>query len=156
STAGSAALGSFSVSATSTAAHRPVDLAIITDLSGSMKFGSLLGAPYVNSSGYTSRTQSMNPDTNNPTWGQYASAQSNSTKQWRGWKTPPAPSLTAPPGESIDQCNITTPTGGGSAIVSDFFQDTTAFGTTTAAFSSVATASGDMPLKNTAGNAYAY
>jgi len=153
---GAAGLSSLNVSATSTAAHRPVDVAIIIDFSGSMRLGSLLGAPVDNATGIVPRTQSMNPETVVPTWGQYASAQSNNNVQWRGWSGTSVPTLTAPTGELIDQCNITTATGGGPAIVNDFFQDTTAFGATTPAFSSVANASGDMPLYKGGGTAYAY
>src|SRR5438445_3109099 len=39
-------INSFNVSATATAAHRPRDVALVLDYSGSMRFSSLLGLPY--------------------------------------------------------------------------------------------------------------
>jgi Flp pilus assembly protein TadG len=59
----------FNVQAIAVAAHRPRDVMIIMDLSGSMKFQSLVGYPY-----YGGRTQSMNPDSVFPQWGHYSSA----------------------------------------------------------------------------------
>ncbi len=38
-------LSSFNTTTTAAAAHRPRDIAVILDYSGSMRFGSLLGAP---------------------------------------------------------------------------------------------------------------
>ena len=56
------------VSATAQAVHRPRDIALVMDLSGSMRFGSNLGFDITSNS----RT-SNNPDTLFPTWGQYSS-----------------------------------------------------------------------------------
>src|SRR5205085_7525454 len=49
---------SYSLAATATAIHRPRDVCIIVDFSGSMSFDSLLGGSYTGS-----RTQSLNADT---------------------------------------------------------------------------------------------
>ncbi len=58
----------FSATATATAVHRPRDLAIILDYSGSMRFNSLPAYPY---SGSTI-TGSMNPDPNIPRFGPWS------------------------------------------------------------------------------------
>jgi hypothetical protein len=55
------------VTATAQAAHRPRDLGLVMDLSGSMRFGTMLGFDITTSSRATN-----NPDTNVPTWGAYS------------------------------------------------------------------------------------
>ncbi len=55
------------VQVTSTAIHRPRDIAVILDYSGSMRFASLLGIDYE-----TITRASNNPDTNIPVWGHYS------------------------------------------------------------------------------------
>jgi hypothetical protein len=57
----------FNTQAQAMAAHRPRDVMIIMDLSGSMKFQSLVGYPT-----YGARSQSMNPDTVFPQFGHYS------------------------------------------------------------------------------------
>lgn len=54
--------------AVATAAHRPRDVCLVLDYSGSMRFGSLLGLPYSGS------RSSNNQDTIYPLFGQYASS----------------------------------------------------------------------------------
>jgi Flp pilus assembly protein TadG len=56
-----------SVTATATAVHRPRDVALVMDLSGSMRFGTLLGYDF-----YTSSRVTNNPDTVVPGFGQYS------------------------------------------------------------------------------------
>jgi Flp pilus assembly protein TadG len=58
-----------SVSATSQAVHRPRDIALAIDLSGSMRFGTCLGFDF-----YTTSRTSNNPDTLYPTFGHYSSS----------------------------------------------------------------------------------
>jgi len=60
-------ISTFNTSASATAVHRPRDVVIVVDLSGSMRFQSLPGIPY-----YGSRTTSMNPDPYYPQFGHYA------------------------------------------------------------------------------------
>jgi hypothetical protein len=60
------------VSATAQAVHRPRDIALAMDLSGSMRMGTCLGFDFYP----TSRT-SNNPDSNFPTFGQYSSNNAN-------------------------------------------------------------------------------
>src|SRR5260221_3076069 len=59
---------SLTASATATAVHRPRDVCIILDLSGSMSFDSLLGGTF-----YGTRTQSLNPDSIYPQFSHYSS-----------------------------------------------------------------------------------
>jgi Flp pilus assembly protein TadG len=56
------------VTATAQAVHRPRDIALVMDLSGSMRFGTLLGFDF-----YTSTRTTNNPDTLIPTFGHYSS-----------------------------------------------------------------------------------
>ncbi len=58
------------VSATATAVHRPRDIALVMDLSGSMRMGTCLGFDF-----YTTTRTSNNPDTIYPTFGHYSSSQ---------------------------------------------------------------------------------
>lgn len=57
------------VSASATAVHRPRDIALVMDLSSSMRYGTLLGFEMRTSSRATN-----NPDTNVPTFGHYSSS----------------------------------------------------------------------------------
>ena len=58
-----------SVSATAQAVHRPRDLALVMDLSGSMRFGTMLGYDFASNSRTTN-----NPDSAVPTFGHYSSS----------------------------------------------------------------------------------
>jgi Putative Flp pilus-assembly TadE/G-like len=60
------------VTATAQAAHRPRDIALVMDLSGSMRFGTLLGFDF-----YQTSRASNNPDTIYPTFGQYSATGAN-------------------------------------------------------------------------------
>lgn len=65
----------YDTGATATAAHRPRDVAVILDFSGSMRFGSLHGVPYYNprtAPGNTPPTGTNNPESIYPTFGHYA------------------------------------------------------------------------------------
>ena len=57
------------VSATATAVHRPRDIALVMDLSGSMRMGTCLGFDF-----YTASRTTNNPDTVYPTFGSYSAA----------------------------------------------------------------------------------
>jgi len=63
-----------SVTATAQAVHRPRDIAVVMDLSGSMRMGTCLGYDF-----YTTSRTSNNPDPLFPTFGHYSS--SNATMQ---------------------------------------------------------------------------
>ncbi|MGB8167278.1 MAG: pilus assembly protein TadG-related protein, partial [Chthoniobacteraceae bacterium] len=99
--------GSMNVQTTATAVHRPRDIAIILDYSGSMRFASLTGIPYS-----SARTGSNNADTNVPSFGHYSSTNDNLT----------ATSFSSP----YDAANITATTSDGRPpVCADFYQDAT-------------------------------
>jgi hypothetical protein len=60
------------LSASAQAVHRPRDVALVFDLSGSMRMGTCLGFDF-----YTSSRTSNNPDTLVPTFGHYSAANAN-------------------------------------------------------------------------------
>lgn len=60
------------VTATATAVHRPRDIILVLDLSGSMRMGTCLGYDFVNNSRTTN-----NPDPLYPTFGHYSSGSAN-------------------------------------------------------------------------------
>ena len=60
------------ITATAQAVHRPRDIALVMDLSGSMRMGTCLGFDF-----YTTSRASNNPDPVYPTFGAYSSANAN-------------------------------------------------------------------------------
>ncbi len=114
----------------STAVHRPRDICIVLDYSGSMRFASLLGTPY------SGNRTGNNPDSNYPTWGAYSDTTDAALQ---------ATSFTAP----YSAANITTTTSDGRPpICADFYQDvsgTPAFATASSSYAT--TPAGDVPLK---------
>lgn len=103
----------FNVKATAIAAHRPRDVVIVMDLSGSMRFQSCPGA-YV-SGGITSpnngpRNKSFNPDPLFPKFGHYSAT---STAAFQGSGTGTTGS------EQIDQANISVATDSGDPVLKD-------------------------------------
>jgi hypothetical protein len=118
------------ITTTSTGVDRPLDICVINDFTGSMRFSSLLGSPY-----YGNRN-SNNPDSVYPTWGAYSDTTDAGMQ---------ATSFTSP----WDAANITTTTSDGRPpVCADFYQDavgTPAF--TPAANSYATTPGGDVPLK---------
>jgi Flp pilus assembly protein TadG len=120
-----------SIQTTATAAHRPRDVAIILDYSGSMRFGSLLSTP-------TSGDRSTNnQDAVVPAFGHYTSSSA-------GLVAGPA----SPP---YDDANISgTASDGRAAICKDFYQSATGTAAFTAADSALGTTpGGDNCLKTT-------
>lgn len=92
--------------ATATAVHRPRDVAIVLDYSGSMRFASLLGTPY------SGDRSSNNADSVIPRFGHYSATGSAALQ---------AGSFTLP----YYEANITATTSDGRApVVQDFYQDT--------------------------------
>jgi hypothetical protein len=70
-------LSNFNTSTLAVAAHRPRDVAIILDYSGSMRFGGLLGLPYygtrdLTGNGNPQQSGSNNPETGYPIFGAYS------------------------------------------------------------------------------------
>src|SRR5262249_54862142 len=108
-------ISSFNTRATATAAHRPRDVAIILDFSGSMRFSSLVGLPY-----YGSRAGSNTPEGVFPLFGHY-SAQATAALQSTTPKTDSG-------GNAFDPCNATEADSYNSQrppIVQDFYQKVT-------------------------------
>ncbi|MCE9544505.1 MAG: Tad domain-containing protein [Planctomycetia bacterium] len=109
--------------AVATAVHRPRDIAMILDYSGSMRFGSLVGMDQS-----TTTRVSNNRDTIYPVFGHYSS----SSAALQG----------AIPSAPYDDANITATTSDGRApIVQDFYTNATG----TAAFSAAASSLGTTP-----------
>ncbi|MFO0961092.1 MAG: pilus assembly protein TadG-related protein [Isosphaeraceae bacterium] len=128
-------VGGYNISVVATAAHRPRDVALILDLSGSMRFDSLLCVPYSGS-----RTQSNNPDGAYPTFGHYSSTSLD-------LQNTSGPNTIS--GNTYGLANTSMTTDAGSPIVLDYSQG--ALGSYVAAFtaapSSYATnPAGDKPL----------
>jgi len=148
--------------ATATAAHRPRDIALIIDFSGSMRLDSQLATPLttVNTAGVTSiaaRTTSRSTDTDFPQFGPYV----NISGFGIGANT--ATSHQTASGEFVGFSNLTsTGIGGNNALVDDFYKDTAAFGTATKAFTAApssykTTPDGDLyPKLKSGGTATAY
>jgi Flp pilus assembly protein TadG len=115
--------------AVATAVHRPRDICVIVDFSGSMRFSSLLSLPY-----YGDRT-SNNQDPIRPSWGRYSSASAV---------------MVGPPASSpYENANVTTTTSDGRPpIVQDFYTSASGGAAFTSQPSSYgATPAGDPSLK---------
>lgn len=104
-------LSNFSTGATATAVHRPRDVVIIMDLSGSMRFQSLPAKPY-----YGSRTNSMNPESIFPEFGHYSDISAAALQGTTVYATGG--------GEYYDPANISTATNAGPTILEYFFKNT--------------------------------
>jgi Putative Flp pilus-assembly TadE/G-like len=85
-----------SVSATAQAVHRPRDVALVMDLSGSMRMGTCLGYDF-----YTATRTTNNPDTLVPTFGHYSSSSAgligpsgNSTSNYDNYTLSPSNTTT--------------------------------------------------------------
>jgi hypothetical protein len=140
---------SFNISTLATAVHRPRDVAIILDYSGSMRFSSLLGLPYwgtrdLSGNGDPNSSGSNNPETNFPIFGAY------SDQATAGLQNTIDIALG---GHQFAPTNIsTTTTDGRPPIVGDFQQDTNG----TAAFAA-ATPDGNQNYSQTQpGDPYLY
>jgi Flp pilus assembly protein TadG len=142
-------LSTFNASATATAAHRPRDVVLINDFSGSMRFDSMLGAPHGGA-----RVQSMNPEAAYPLFGHYSSTSSAAL--------PYSTDYQVTTGEIMGQSNDFMTTQDGPALVNDFYQDATAYGTSSPAFTSASSGYATTPggnnylkITNNTGTTYA-
>ena len=131
-------LNVFNTSAGAGAVHRPRDVCVVVDFSGSMRFDSLPGIPY-----YSNRTKSNNAEPVYPLFGHYASS---NAKLYN-----PSPSTTIN-GKVYGSANVTNETQSGPAIVDDFYQDVGALipAFTPQPSSYATTPLGDLPLKKNA------
>ena len=94
------------VTATAEAVHRPRDIGLVMDLSGSMRFGTLLGFDF-----YTNSRSTNNPDSNYPQFSAYSAAASsmqgttsNRTSGADNYTIPPSNTTTA--NTSYTRCYI--------------------------------------------------
>lgn len=102
-------LSNFDVKATAVAVHRPRDVVIVMDLSGSMRFQSLLGIPYSGA-----RTTSMNPDPAYPKFGHYSAT--GSAALFGNTSIPTGSN------EMYDPANVAVKTNSGPPILEDFYK----------------------------------
>jgi hypothetical protein len=145
-------LTNFTAMGQATAAHRPRDVVIVLDLSGSMRFQSLPGIPLTNSDTWGNtgtfgapsstsapRMVSMNPDSVFPTFGHYSNTAAAALQG--------STSYQASTGEMIDPCNISSTQNGGPPICADFYANPagTAPGSSNVAFTSVTAANLAIP-----------
>lgn len=107
---------SFPVQATATAIHRPRDVVIIMDLSGSMRFQSLPGIYLSGSTAYPSsaypRTKSMNPDPDYPQFGHYSATSTAALYGNTSYSTG---------SEMVDPCNLSYTSNSGPPIIEGFY-----------------------------------
>jgi hypothetical protein len=103
-------LNTFDTSAQAVAVHRPRDVIIIMDLSGSMRFQSLPARPYNGA-----RTASMNPESVIPVFGHYSD---QATAALQG-----TASIKTGSGEYYDPANLTTTTDSGPPVMEYWFQN---------------------------------
>lgn len=99
----------FDTTATGTAVHRPRDIALIMDFSGSMRFDTMLAFPHSGT-----RTNSMNPDQVFPVFGHYSAVASAALQG-----TIPRQVSS---GEYVGLCNLTVATTAGPVLMNDFYQ----------------------------------
>ena len=115
-------LNTFNAKAQSTAAHRPRDVMVIMDLSGSMRFQSLPGVPLTSSSqaapGSTTngpREVSMNPESIFPQFGHYSNV---ALAALQGTK-----SIATSGQEYVDPNNFSSDQAPGPCLLNDFYQN---------------------------------
>jgi Flp pilus assembly protein TadG len=111
---------SMSPRATSIAVHRPRDVSIILDFSGSMRFDSLLGVPYNGA-----RTMSNNPETVFPQFGHYSDTTAAALRNSATWTTIGD--------NTYGASNVTVETPAGPPVVTNFYSHATG-GTVQSAF----------------------
>jgi Flp pilus assembly protein TadG len=135
---------SFNTTATATAVHRPRDVCVVLDFSGSMRFDTLLGIqpnPGTSTGGVQGRhLGSNNPEAVFPEFGHYADTASaalqnpNAITDWEG--------------RTFGSANWTVDTNSGPEFMSDFFPDLTP-----APDSYSTDPAGDIPLRANKNNA---
>ena len=120
-----------SVSATAWAVHRPRDVALVMDLSGSMRMGTCLGYDF-----YTPTRTTNNPDTLVPTFGHYSS---NSA----GLVGPSTNSTSAYDNYTLSPSNTTTPNSSYTlTYINNFYQNAAYASTLIRAFDSYTSTDG--------------
>jgi hypothetical protein len=119
------------VSATSVAVHRPRDIALVLDLSGSMRLGTCLGFDFPTSSRTTN-----NPDILYPTFGHYSSSNAN-------MQGPSSNRTSSTDSYTVTPSNTTAPNSSYSlTYVNNFYQNAAYAGTLIRAFDSYTSSDG--------------
>ncbi len=135
-------VGTTTMQATATAVHRPRDVAVVLDFSGSMRYGSTMGLPFSSSA----RTSSNNPDAQFPQFGHYAAVSSAALQ---------ASSFTLPYGEG----NISTTTSDSRGpVVEDFYSNSggsPAFAAAPASYGTTPIGDNYLKINNNTGVTYA-
>jgi len=113
-------MSTFNTQATAVAAHRPRDVMIIVDLSGSMRFQSLPGVAMngtlaEGNSTTRMRTRSMNPDPDFPRFGHYSDT--------TGAALQGTVAIETSTGEYVDPANISVSSTSGPPIVNNFYSN---------------------------------
>ncbi|VTR97417.1 Tad domain-containing protein [Tuwongella immobilis] len=139
-------VSTFATGATATAIHRPRDVVVIMDLSGSMRFQSMPAVAWDGNQSYPSannreRNRSMNPESVFPKFGHYSDV--------AGAALQGTASLRTDNNEFVDPSNISTTTASGPPIAEFFYTDvqSTNRAFTRASDSFENTPGGDVPLK---------
>jgi hypothetical protein len=119
------------ISATATAVHRPRDIGLVMDLSGSMRMGTLLGYDF-----YTNSRTTNNPDTVYPTFGAYSSGSA-------GMQGPTSTRTSAYDNYTISPSNTTASNSSYSlTYVNNFYQNAAYASTLIRAFDSATSTDG--------------
>jgi Flp pilus assembly protein TadG len=121
------------VTAQAQAVHRPRDIALVMDLSGSMRMGTCLGYDF-----YTSSRTCNNPDSLFPTFGHYSSASA-------GMQGPQTPQTSAYDNYTISESNTTVGNASYTKTYVNNFYSNAAYGSTLIrAFDSYTSADGGL------------
>jgi Flp pilus assembly protein TadG len=115
-------MSSFNSQAVATAVHRPRDVVIIMDLSGSMRFQSLPGTPYdssqslaMPSSSSDPRVKSMNPESVFPQFGHYSDTTGAAFQGSTAYATTT--------NEYVDPSNFSSNQNPGPPVIADFYKN---------------------------------
>jgi Flp pilus assembly protein TadG len=129
-------------SATAVAVHRPRDIALVMDCSGSMRMGTCLGFDF-----YTASRSSNNPDPLIPTFGQYSSGSAN-------LQGPTANQTSSFDGYTISPSNSTAPNSSYAlTYVNSFYQNAAYASTLVRAFDSYTSTNGGASWSAPSGGA---
>lgn len=128
--------------ATAQAIHRPRDVAVVMDLSGSMSFDSLPG-PDISGPRTGGSNGSLNPEVVQPLFGHYSSASANFQFNATSVYTRP------PTGEILAPSNITVDTAQGLKLVADFYKHPSGAGSAEPAFTAAPSGYATSPAGDT-------
>jgi hypothetical protein len=160
-------MNGWNTQALATAAHRPRDVVIVQDFSGSMRLDSMMGMPKNASITQTMLPLDKNDNAGNAGYPLFGHWSATSTAQMSALENqPPGPPKgfwVNDTGELCSPGNLVNDTSDGPKIVDYYFSDTSALGSTTKAFSAAANSYASAPAgdqwlqknKNTTNAGYA-